>query len=113
MPTFLKAKNVTILAVAITTIECDGHSGVPCPNDAVVEFARPQSVAIRLAQNSGWTVWVETMCPECSNVPSSAAPTAPAIPSVLPVIQTVSRTDEASNWRAEMADHMARLPAAV
>lgn len=102
---------MTILAIAVTTLECDGHNSAPCPNDAVVEFARPQSVAIRLAQNSGWTVWIETMCPECSN--AMAVPTAPAAPAKLPIQATVPTVEDVSRQCVEMKAQLTRVPAAV
>lgn len=104
---------MTILAVAVTTIECDGHNNLPCPNNAVVEFARPQSVAIRLAQNSGWTVWIETMCPECSNVPAVETATAPAAPVMMPVPRAQEVREDAVTWCVDMKAQLQQVPAAV
>ncbi|MET4143989.1 hypothetical protein [Arthrobacter sp. UYCo732] len=103
---------MSILAISVTTIECDGHNGAPCPNDAVIEFARPQSVAIRLAQNSGWTVWIETMCPECSQVTSVAADLAPAAPVMLSA--ALPEVQEAIAWTpAAGGSWHPRVPAAA
>lgn len=104
---------MTILAIAVTTIECDGHHGSPCPNDAVVEFARPQSVAIRLAQKSGWTVWIETMCPECSSVPAVVADAAPAAPMMMAAPRVQDVREYAAASCEDMKAQPRRLPAGV
>lgn len=83
----MKDKLLPILAITVTTIECDGHDAAPCPNGTVVEFPHPQSVAIRLAKQSGWTVWMEATCPECvaaDAVRTVHAPKAPAVRASVP-----------------------------
>jgi hypothetical protein len=76
---------VPILAIAVTTIECDGHDGAVCPNNTVVEYPHPQSVSIRLAKQSGWTVWIETMCPECTHAVTAEEIPVPLVPvSIVP-----------------------------
>lgn len=104
---------MSILAISVTTIECDGRYGTTCPNDAVVEFERPQSVAIRLAQNSGWTVWIETTCPECSKVPAVVTATAPAAPVMLQVSHALSGAEDAVTWCSDMKAQRPRVPAAA
>lgn len=76
---------MSILATAVTTIECDGHHGSACPDNAVVKFNYPKSVAIRLAKQSGWTVWMESTCPACSAVGITPGIQLPAAPAVLEV----------------------------
>lgn len=94
-----------ILAISVTTIECDGTEGTPCPRAAVVEFPHPQGVAIRLAKNSGWTVWIETTCPVCSMVPSTAAFTAPAAPVML-TVKLDRPLDDLTRWCGDMTGQM-------
>lgn len=72
-------------AISVTTIECDGANNATCPARATVEFAKPLSVALRLAKNAGWTIWIETTCPECSTVVSAAGHVGPAAPVMVPV----------------------------
>lgn len=110
-----------ILAIAVTTIECDGHNGAVCPDNNVAEFPHPQSVAIRLAKQSGWTVWLETTCPECSKVSAAEAVQAPPAPAMLIVdtavpalmVLAADAGEDASGWCARMkADRRRMLVAA-
>lgn len=87
-----ESHNMPILATAVTTIECDGHHGIACPNHSVVEFPYPQSVAIRLAKQSGWTVWMESVCPACSTVPAVPEVQAPESPATKTRIQVSLRS---------------------
>jgi hypothetical protein len=113
---------LSILAVAVTTIECDGHSGAACPGNTVIEYPRPQSVAIRLAKQSGWTVWMETMCPECSNAEAPVSAPAPAVPETvveadaavpaLMVLEADAGVD-AVGWCARMKAERRRMPVCI
>lgn len=107
-----------ILALALTTIECDGHDGVPCPHNTAIEYPHPQSVAIRLAKQAGWTVWMETMCPECSKVQAAASTPAPAAPAAIadnavPALMVLEADagEDASGWCARMKAERRRMPA--
>ncbi|GAA4033656.1 hypothetical protein GCM10023063_16780 [Arthrobacter methylotrophus] len=99
-----------ILAIAVTTIDCDGHDGTPCPDNTVVEFPHPQSVAIRLAKQSGWTVWIETMCPECTSVQAAAAAPTPldlppvTVDAIVPALMVLAADagEDATGWCARM-----------
>jgi hypothetical protein len=109
-----------ILAIAVTTIDCDGHDGAPCPNSTVIEYPHPQSVAIRLAKQSGWTVWMETVCPECSNVQTAAAAPAPLPPAALTVdavpalmVFEADAGADATGWCARVKTERLRMPVAV
>lgn len=73
---------MSIIAISVTTIECDGQDAAPCPNGAVVEFPHPQSAAIRLAKQSGWTVWMEATCPECVAADAIRTVRAPVVPAM-------------------------------
>lgn len=110
-----------ILAIAVTTIECDGHDGAACPDHTTVEYSHPQSVAIRLAKQSGWTVWLETMCPECSKMAAAAEEPEPAAPearcadtgiAALMVLEADAGKN-ASGWCARMKAQRRRMPAYV
>ena len=94
-----------ILAISITTIECDGHYGAICPNKSFVEYEHPQSVAIRLAQQSGWTVSLETMCPECSAVSVPVTATAPPAPANLAFGLLRSPVGQAGTRSTGMVQH--------
>lgn len=108
-----------ILATAVTTIECDGHDGAACPNRTTIEFQHPQSVAIRLAKQSGWTVWMETMCPECCKIPAAAEEPEPAAPEALAsddgvpglMVLEADAGKDASGWCAMMKAKRRRTPA--
>jgi hypothetical protein len=99
---------VPILAISVTTIECDGHGGTLCPDNNAAEYPHPQSVAIRLAKQSGWTIWLETMCPECSKVTAAEtvqAPSAPVMHTVdaavpAPMVLLADAGEDASGWAA-------------
>jgi hypothetical protein len=70
-------------------------------------------VAIRLAKQSGWTIWIETTCPECSKIPAAVPVTAPAAPVMLPVDAATSVAEESSAWSARMKAQLVRVPAGV
>jgi hypothetical protein len=90
-----------------------------CPSHTVIEYPHPQSVAIRLAKQSGWTVWMETMCPECSSVQADASAPAPAAPSAVTVDAAVPALmvleadagEDALGWCARMKSERRRMPA--
>jgi hypothetical protein len=89
-----------------------------CPSNAVIEYPHPQSVAIRLAKQSGWTVWMETMCPECSRMQAAAAATAPTAPAAItadasvPALMVLEADagEDALGWCARMKAERRRMP---
>ncbi|QOT19661.1 hypothetical protein [Paenarthrobacter sp. YJN-5] len=104
-----------ILAIVVTTIECDGRDGAGCPDSTTIEYQHPQSVAIRLAKQSGWTVWLETLCPECSKLPVADEPE-PAAPEVrfadtVPAVMVLEAGAGASTWCAQVNAERRRTPA--
>jgi hypothetical protein len=111
--TLSKAETVPILAIAVTTIECDGHNGAVCPSNAVLEFPHPQSVSIRLAKQSGWTVWIETTCPECSLAQAAATVKAPVAPVMLTVEPAPSVAEHTSGWCARRESQLNRVAVGV
>lgn len=72
---------MSVILTAITLIECDGIEEFRC--STVLELPHTQGVAIRLARQSGWTIWLETHCPECSSVPAAPETPAPEVPASL------------------------------
>ncbi|WP_422759104.1 hypothetical protein [Paenarthrobacter sp. C1] len=103
------------LATAVTTIECDGHDSAGCPASTTIEYPHPQSVAIRLAKQSGWTVWLETLCPECGKLavadePEPAAPEArPA--GAVPALMVFEAGATEHGCCAQMKAERGRIPA--
>lgn len=103
------------LATAVTTIECDGNDSAGCPDRTTTEYQHPQSVAIRLAKQSGWTVWLETLCPECSKLPMADEPE-PAAPEArlagaVPALMVFEAGATEPGWCAQMKAERGRIPA--
>lgn len=68
---------MSILAIAVTNIICDGLQGLSCPDLATVTYHHPQSVAIRLARKEGWDVDLDVACPRCTKSGAASPATAP------------------------------------
>lgn len=68
---------MSVLAIAVTNIVCDGVRGLVCPDQSVLTYHHPQSVAIRLARLEGWAVDIDVACPHCTRTGMAEPATAP------------------------------------
>jgi len=57
--------SMSILAITVTTVSCDGVQGRSCPERSTVVYHHPMSVASRLARQAGWELDVDAACPQC------------------------------------------------
>lgn len=56
---------MSILAITVTTVTCDGAHGRACPDRTQTVFHHPLSVATRLARQAGWVLDMDAVCPQC------------------------------------------------
>lgn len=75
---------MSILAITVTTVSCDGIRGRACPENSTIAYNHPVSVATRLARQAGWDLDIDAACPQC--VGSSVLS---LITSVIPVVQVL------------------------
>lgn len=65
---------MSILAITVTTVTCDGAHGLACPDRSSIVYHHPLSVATRLARKAGWTVDMDTTCPQCLRTSAISGP---------------------------------------
>lgn len=56
---------MSILAITVTTVTCDGVHGRACPDRTIAVYNHPLSVATRLARQAGWILDMDATCPQC------------------------------------------------
>lgn len=56
---------MSILAISVTTVTCDGAHGLVCPERSTAVYHHPLSVATRLARKAGWVIDMDATCPQC------------------------------------------------
>lgn len=56
---------MAVTVVQITKITCDGDDQ-PCPSHSEISLQLPQSVALRQAARTGWSLKESVACPACS-----------------------------------------------
>lgn len=57
---------MSIKAITMTKINCDGQAEAACPNDSSRLYEYPQAVSLRLARKEGWVITGFVTCPACS-----------------------------------------------
>lgn len=79
---------MSILAITVTTVSCDGIRGRACPEGSTVAYSHPISVAMRLARQAGWDLDIDAACPQCvgSSVGSAVLS---LITTAIPVVQVL------------------------
>jgi hypothetical protein len=75
---------MSILAITVTTVSCDGAHGRACPERATAVYHHPLSIASRLARQAGWELDIDAACPRCQRSSALAV-----ITSAIPVIQVL------------------------
>ncbi|HEX9089646.1 MAG TPA: hypothetical protein VF867_19295 [Arthrobacter sp.] len=75
---------MSILAITVTTVSCDGVHGRACPERSTMVYNHPMSVASRLARQAGWDLDIDAVCPSCVGLGVLSL-----ITSAIPVVQVL------------------------